>query len=426
MYQAIVTKLQNVRIHPNADRILLANCLGNQVVVGLDAREGDPVVYFNCDGQLSEEFCQANDLIGYKDPDTGERKGGFFDHRRRVRAQKFRQEISDGYSCPLSMFEFTGYDTSSLKEGDMFTELNGIPICNKYITKATREAGEKNKTKVKNRRETPMFPRHIETEQFRFFADQIPAGSLVSITLKTHGTSHRIAHVMDDMSPSIWERVKAFVTRKPFDRKDWTYLNGSRNVILEYSSGPGYYGSNDFRHEAVAPLMNNLRKGEIVYGEIVGWIDEKTPIMPAVNTESLKDKTFARTYGTQMIYKYGCPPGTRKFYVYRIAMATVDGHVIDLSWNAVKQRCAELGVSHVPEIVSPFVYDGDSESLRKLVEEHTTGEDLIDPSHIREGVCVRVENGMKLDIYKSKQHIFLVLEGVSKESDSYVDVEEST
>lgn len=423
-YQAIVCKIKT-RPHPSADKIKLGTCLGNQVVIGIDTEEDSIGVFFPTDGQLSEEFCKEHDLIAYTDTETGEKKGGFFDQRRRVRAQKFRQEKSDGYWCPISMFSFTGYDITKLKEGDVFVELNNIPICNKYITKATRNAtGEKQKKST--RRETPMFPAHFDTEQFRYYADKIKPGSILSITLKLHGSSFRLCHTLDDIELKWYEKLwnKTFSNKIP-DQK-WNYLNGSRNVILERGNGVGWYGTEEFRYEAVKQLIGNLHKGEIIYGEIVGWVNEQMPIMHSVKTSVLKDKEFTKKYGEEMYFKYGCPQGTRKIYIYRIAYATVDGHIIDLPWNAVKQRCAELGAEPVLEIVSPFVYDGNVEKLRELVESHTEGEDLIDASHIREGCCVRVENGLDLSVYKSKSHTFLVLEGVIKDKDDYVDTEESS
>ena len=65
MYKGIVTRLKNVRPHSNADKVQLATCHGNQVVVGLDSLEDHWGVYFPCDGQLSHEFCHANNL--YRD-----------------------------------------------------------------------------------------------------------------------------------------------------------------------------------------------------------------------------------------------------------------------------------------------------------------------------------------------------------------------
>lgn len=55
-YCAYVTALKNVRKHPNADKLLLAECFGNTVCVDLSYSEGDIGIYFPIDGQLSEEF----------------------------------------------------------------------------------------------------------------------------------------------------------------------------------------------------------------------------------------------------------------------------------------------------------------------------------------------------------------------------------
>lgn len=39
MYTAYITKLKNIRNHPNADRLNLAECFGNTVVIGKDYDE---------------------------------------------------------------------------------------------------------------------------------------------------------------------------------------------------------------------------------------------------------------------------------------------------------------------------------------------------------------------------------------------------
>ena len=40
-YLAIVAELKNVRLHPGADRLQICEVQGYQVVVGLDAKEGN-------------------------------------------------------------------------------------------------------------------------------------------------------------------------------------------------------------------------------------------------------------------------------------------------------------------------------------------------------------------------------------------------
>ena len=69
MYKAYITTLKNVRPHPNADRMLLADCFGNTVCVGLEAKENDVVIYFPVDGELSKEYAEINNLVRIKNVD---------------------------------------------------------------------------------------------------------------------------------------------------------------------------------------------------------------------------------------------------------------------------------------------------------------------------------------------------------------------
>jgi len=51
MYEAYVTTLKNVKKHSNADRLQVAECFGNQVIIDLSFKEGDIGVYFPVDGK---------------------------------------------------------------------------------------------------------------------------------------------------------------------------------------------------------------------------------------------------------------------------------------------------------------------------------------------------------------------------------------
>ena len=68
MYKAYITVLTNVRKHPNADRLLLADVFGNTVCVSTDYTEGQLGVYFPTDGQLSAEFAEKNKILKLKVP----------------------------------------------------------------------------------------------------------------------------------------------------------------------------------------------------------------------------------------------------------------------------------------------------------------------------------------------------------------------
>ena len=443
MYKAIVTRLKNLRPHPNADKFQLATCHGNQVVIGLDSKEDDWGVYFPCDGQLSHEFCHANNL--YRDktknkfPDD---KAGMFDDNRRVRAQRFRGEVSDGFWVPLHNFGFI-YVSGLDVEGFEFDEWGGVPICNKYINPNTLKAAQQNQgKKTRVAKTSVMFKEHIDTEHFGKNVHQIKDGDLIIITEKLHGTSHRVGNVLIERDLNWFERIlKRFGVR--VEEYTWSYLNGTRRVVLEEAkSDTTQYHDPTIRDKAFKLFKDNLRKGETVYLEIVGYEGEVTPIMPSVDTTKMGDKEFTKSYSNMgdkksMVYSYGCEPGKQDFYVYRITMTNADGQSIDYSWDDVVKRCNEIGVKHVPEITrfrraelvakNADLSDDRSfeENIIDLVDIYSKGSSSIDETHIREGVCVRLESGLVPRIYKHKSFEFKVLEGIVKDS-GIVDMEESS
>lgn len=438
-YTAIVCKLYNVRKHPNADRLQLAEANGYTVIVGLDNYEGQLGIYFPCDGQLSEQYASANNLVGYTDTQTGQHAGGFFAKDRRVRALRLRGERSDGYWTTSDTFDFVGYsEFHTLKEGDQFNELNHIPICNKYFTPATLR-GMKNSAQKKNHTNT-YFSKHVETGQFLREDRNIPDGSIIYITEKLHGTSGRFGHVLDEKEKMPWDRklvnklLKVLRIKKqlaPDTWEDWDYLLGTRNIIMDKYLGQNYYGDEGFRRTSVKDLEGRLFKGEVIYYELVGWTNTGAPIMPPADISVLKDKELQKKYPKQMFYSYGCSSPISSdmrprydLYVYRITRVTDDGHVTELSWPQVKARCEQLGIKHVPQLDGPVIYDRNT-MWPKVVEEYSQESSTIDSRHIREGVVLRIETP-KGETYflKHKSFTFKVLEGMIKEKDDYVDMEE--
>lgn len=430
-YQAIVTKIQT-RPHPKADRLQLGSCCGNTVVVGLDVKDGDVGVFFGPDGQLSHEFCVANNLynaaareefkLGPSD------RLGFFSANRRVRSQNFRGVKSDGFWVPLSYFHYLYPEGVTTAEpfvpGFQFTALDGQQICEKYYTPATRRAMAAGK--VKQRKEHVMFPKHVDTMQFRFLPD-IPQDSVVYITEKLHGTSGRYGLVLDEQPFPAWKAVANDVCMNLFGKmlfypkREWVYLNGSRNVTLEHTEGPGFYGTNDFRYDVVRDIQ--LRKGEVLFFEIVGYVNSESMIMPAQDTTKLKDKEVEKAYGKRMAYTYGCQPGEHKIYVYKILQLNEDGQGVELTWTQMVGRCYELGLETVPLLEAPMAVVS-MEDVKKSVEVLMNGPSALDWRHIREGVVVRIESPQGIQHVKAKSFEFGVLEGYIKEKDDYIDTEE--
>jgi hypothetical protein len=424
-----------VRPHSNADKVQLATCHGNQVVIGLDSLEGHLGVYFPSDGQLSDEFCKANNL--YRDAELNARKdekGGMFDANRRVRAQKFRGEISDGFWVPLHYFGFimvTGLDV----EGFEFDEWKGVPICNKYVNPNTAKIARENQgKKTRVSRSSVMFKEHFDTGHFGKNIHEFEKGQHIVITEKLHGTSGRIGHVQMTRELGWLEKLAAKFGLAIND-KEWAYLNGTRRVVLGESKSANQFHDPTIRDKAMNLFNGNLRKGETVYFEIVGFESTGAAIMPSVDTTKMGDKEFTKQYGKSMAYSYGCDSTQSEVYVYRMTFANEDGQSIDYAWNDVVKRCNELGVKTVPHVATLTLTEleaitgkFDDRDLREYfsntIETFGTGPSILDTRHIKEGVCVRIEGGLVNKTFKFKSFEFKVLEGIVKDS-GVIDTEEA-
>ena len=413
-YSAIVTRVKT-HPHPNADRLQLADVGGFQVIVGLDVEDGTLGVFFPTDGQLSDEFCQQNDLYPRFD-DKGKRVGGgFIDPKhRRVKAQGFRGEKSYGFWVPLSYFDYTG---ETLVEGQEFTKLGEHEICNKYVNQATRQAAAKRKL---HRGQTRQFAMHVDTDQYHRGKNKIQDDDMVTISIKLHGTSHRVGHVYEPRNLGWFSRL-AQKLGVPVETHEWKVLHGTRRVVLDSWVG-GYYGSDEFRRVATQGIDERLRKGEVVYGEIVGWANPQRPIMNTVSTKELPE--IRKKYGDKMTFDYGLFPGVAKFYIYRIVQTTPDGESVELTVPQVNARAKELGFDSV-YAESKFFLGDDWYTLESFVEGETDGDDPYG-NHIREGVVVRVDSVDGNTFFlKSKSFAFYVLEGVMKATGA-VDEEEAS
>ncbi len=107
--------------------------LAGDVIVDLSYKEGQRVVFFPTDGQLSAEYAEENNLVRIKD-ENGNNVGGYMDeNKRNVTAIKLRGEKSEGLVLPIeTLAKYT--DIEKLKDGDQITVLGGHEICRKYIS----------------------------------------------------------------------------------------------------------------------------------------------------------------------------------------------------------------------------------------------------------------------------------------------------
>ena len=458
MYNAYITRIKNLRKHPNADRLQLGECFGNTVCVSLEYVDDQLGIYFPCDGQLSVEFAEANNLLRKKD-DAGNSIGGYMDpNKRNVTAIRLRGEKSDGLFLPLTCLETFG-DVSTLKEGDVINTFNGHEICCKYIPRRNHRQGhvsDGNRTRKKKVDVAPLFAEHADTEQLAYNLGAFKPGDEIEITLKMHGTSQRTGYL--PVFKGYKRTFKDWLLRR--DGKpiyDWGYVSGTRRTVLDNYDG-GYYGSNEFREQHSKTFEGKLWKGETVYYEVVGFTHTGAPIMAEGNNEKL-GKDFVKQYGKITVFSYGCDPEGESFkheyadcwdgvnvrefkpqsdiYVYRMTMTNEDGAVVEYTPDFMRYRCEQMGVKTVPVMWKGVIpaHTGDAAAIRlgqdagawikEKAERFYDGPDPIGKTHVREGVVVRIVNRPKFCAYKHKNFSFKVLEGIIKDTAAAPDMEEA-
>ena len=461
MHTGYIVEVKDLRPHNNADKLQLATFFGETVIVGLDTKIGDIGIYFPCDLQLSEEYCDVNDLCR-KRADGTDGKGYLERDKRNIKAISLRGEKSYGLYAPLTSLEPFG-DITQLRVGDTIDVFNGHEICKKYIPRSNirgEHYSKGNKTRKHKVPVAPLFAEHADTEQLAYNLDAFHCGDEVEITLKMHGTSQRTGYLpifkgYKDSLPrkiinKIYTSLKVDKNWGTNDRKafynslkhgepiyDWGYVSGTRRTILENFEG-GFYGSNTFREQHSKFFEGKLWKGETVYYEVVGFTDDGTPIM----SKGKVPKEVQSQYGTEMVFHYGRSEGS-DFYVYRMTMTNEDGDVIEYTPDFMRYRCEQMGAKTVPvlwrgtipytmdDIESPIpghrivLKEGESagEWIKKVAEQYYDGPDPIGKTHVREGVVVRILNRPKFCAYKHKNYLFKMISGIIAETVADTDIE---
>lgn len=442
-YSAIICKIKVSPI-PNANTIQVANCAGYTAIVGINHKDGELGIFFPHDGQLTWPMVRENKL--HRD------NGGYLEDNRRIRTIKLMGIKSEGIWLSLDSLNWTENfksdkklskklskevidlkkKVSELKEGDKLTSLNGVLLCNKYITRGTQEKSAKKVswlTKIKSSIRsffTPklQFPKHFDTEKLQHVlsSQKIPYGTQYFISTKLHGTSQRSGFV----------KLNSIFSKLGFSPK-YISVYGSRNLTLPHKSCKDLY-----RPIAHDLFKGKLNKDEIVYYEIVGFGENNSSIM---QSHTISDSKLSKRFANPMYYSYGmkkCSDDKPKYqenfdvYVYRI---TQNGK--NLSPTELEIRVKQLNMKIVPHIWTgiwdPENIENFLKDCKKITEENGS-RSSIDSSHIEEGICIRfygkrneplggVDEILDLTV-KYKSWLFCDCEGIAKNSDTYVDAEE--
>lgn len=362
-----VVRINDVLVHPNADRLSLAQIAGWQCVIQKDAyKPGDLAVYIPIDSILPQKIEET--LFG---TDAKVKLS-----KSRVRTIKLRGAISQGMLAPCSELgvpEKEGYDC---------TAQLGITKFEPPPPPANMRSGA---NPVSKKKKNPNFKEYGGLDNFKHHNRLFQDGEWVVITEKIHGTNFRAGIVPVEINTLLKKVQKALGILKPYE-----FVYGSNKVQLQHrlDSGSkwkiklfgwipiksvrtlcyqGYYaqsGVGNVYAEAVAKynLKTRLEEGEVLYGEVYGD-------------------------GIQGGYTYDCRHGEHKLVVFDLM---VNGEYIN--HDELEMWCAERELECVPVLYrGPF--------SEKIARELTKGNSVLAPTQkVREGVVIRPEVETKCHI----------------------------
>lgn len=385
-YAATVVRINNTIKLPGLDNLVGVPIFGYQALTGKDVILKGLYLFFPAEVQLSNGFAAENNLHRHSDLNIDPTQKGYLEDNRRVKAIKLRGNRSDGLLMPLSSLKYLDINYNDLKEGDTFDHIGGEKVCEKYYIPVKHSGATV--TRRTSRVDEIFIPRHFDTANYFRNHHLIPDLSQVVVTQKLHGTSIRVGNTWVKRKLKWYEKLaKKFGVK--VQETEFAYVFGSRKVIKDPNNSDqnDFYGF-DLHSEVGKSFEGLIPRGFVLYGEIIGWIDDNKPIQPN--------------------YTYHIPRGQRAVYFYRVTHIGPTGIQTDLSWDHVKEFCYNLGLNYAPEIVrqNKIFFQPEDYLDRKLYPHYDNALPLSDPNTVDEGVCIRKE-GMVPLILKAKSPIFL-------------------
>jgi hypothetical protein len=414
-YAATVVRVNHINVLPNCDNVVGVPFFGMQAIVGKDVQVGDIGILFPAESQLSDEYTRKNGLYRHSDKNENETQAGYIEDSRRVKALKFRGHQSDALFMPIESLDYvtknkTMREGLALEVGDVFDKLMGQEICCKYLVKQPGVLRvDKNASKKFVRVESKFMPEHYDTDNYWRNEYVIPENADIVVTQKLHGTSIRIGNTivkrrlgwLDKLSRRLGVRVA---------ETEYDHIYGSRKAIRDPNNPAQahFYEAVDGLDLWTATgkeLDDRVPENFILYGELVGFTKNGNPIQ--------KDYTYANK------------PGESTLYIYRVAVITNQGRIVDLSWDQLKKFCDEIGLKHVPQLWRGKKKDFD---VNLFTDSRFTDAGFVNAvplsngKLVDEGVVVRTDVGLAPYFLKAKSPIFLTHESKMLDEEA-VDLE---
>ena len=434
-YCATVVAISKLIPLAKCDNVQGAIIMGNQVIVGKDVKIGDVGVFFPIESALSAEFLANNNL--YNKPELGnldQTKKGFFEYHGRVKAVRFRGHKSEGFWIPISSLAYLGIENLLLgAEFNQIETADGIhDICKKYVSRKNHVGGEGSKKRNDNARKPKLEDKLVEN-QFRFHIDTnnlrknihcIDPDDIITITDKWHGTSAVYANILVKRDLNWFEKVLDFLGLAKIQKEQYGTTWSSRKVLKGVNGATkdtaNHFYSEDIWSVVAQEVLHKIPAGYTVYGEIVGYTPNGSPI---------------QSFGSGIVYDYGCAPGTYKFKVYRVTYTNYDGEVLELNWDQIENFCLVNEFEHVPVLYHGnawdyvernFEFENDEqfqEEFLRILEERVQDRKCIYNQGLpAEGVVVKIDS-YDADFFKLKSFEFLNLESKALDFGDEADIE---
>jgi hypothetical protein len=335
-YCAIVVALSTFVDLPNCDNVKSAIIYGNSVIVSKDTAPGSLGLFFPVECALDKEFLAFNNL--YRKPEFGNAdptKKGFFEEHGRVKAMKFRGHKSEGFWIPMSSLDYI--DGCFLCPiGTEFDMMGDHVICSKYVPRRNYSQGGGTPGQPREVRQSRIvegqFNFHPDTSNLRRNIHRINPTDWISLSDKWHGTSAVFANILVKRKLNWFERILVRFGVSVQDQEygfTWSSRRVIKGVGIELPNKEHFY-KEDIWGVVAKEIKDRVPKGITLYGEIVGYTPGGGPI--------------------QGEYTYGCQPGTHRFLVYRVTSTSVDGKIIEFSWQQMKEFCNTSGLEMVKEL----------------------------------------------------------------------------
>jgi len=405
-YLAKVVKINSLCKHPNADKLQIAIVDFQEVIVDLDVKIGDIMIFFPLESQINQEFLSYTNSFRHSNLNrvVDDEHTGFFEDNRRVRAVKLRGQKSMGVLFPAEQFQ-NWIGGESLEVGTEFDSVGKTIIVQKYMLPVKQTPNQRLGKKPKvSRLVDGQVHLHTDTENLLRNITKLSPDDYISITYKVHGTSFWVSNVLVKRNLNLFEKLLKSLGIK-IKETEYDYVYGSRKVVknanMDDPKRKDHFYEYDLWGDIKEEIKEFIPKGYTIYGECLGFTKGDAYI--------------------QSQYDYGCEPCKNKLMIYRITFTNEDGIVYNLSTNEIKDYCDRVGLEYVPlfyygvaKDLCPQIDESNHwhENYVKYLQDKFTEKDcyICKNKVPEEGIVLRKEGQFEFETYKLKSFRFLEFE----------------